>query len=84
MFALSSAPMLACAAVSENFGLASFSILAFFIVNWIVFYLLDRAGSYDRSKSRRQSKTGLSQAIDDRATRGLVAEDGFEPPTRGL
>jgi len=48
--------MLACTAVSENFGLASFSILAFFIVNWIVFYL---------GGELRQIE--VSAAVEDRA-----------------
>jgi len=47
---------LACTAVSENFGLASFSILAFFIVNWIVFYL---------GGELRQIE--VSAAVEDRA-----------------
>lgn len=36
------------AALSENFGLVGYSVVAFFIVSWIASYLLYKARGYDR------------------------------------
>ncbi len=36
------------AALSENFGLVGYSIVAFFVVSWIAAYLLYKASGYDR------------------------------------